>query len=166
MPATVDYRIWSPYKTVPDIQELSARQESVTGVRCAFAVHLEGPAGWLEMSAVPAASPTTACMLRRSTDPSLVLKLMRDVRPTRTEVLHSLRLSKTVYFAATAAGRTDFTRLLQLGLTWALAQMTRGLIAGDAPGGQLEYWWSDAFLDRVERLRRRVDASGVLGQLG
>ena len=166
MPVMISYRIWSPYKAVPDIAELSARQEAVTGVRCAFAVHQEGPQGWVEMSAVPAASPATACMLSRSTDPSVVLSSKRDLRPTRTELLHTLRQAKAVYYAGTAAGRTDFTRLLQLGLTWTLAHMTRGIIAGDAPGGQLEYWWSDAFLDRVERLRRRVEAAGAAAETG
>jgi hypothetical protein len=160
----ISFRIWSPGKAVPDIAELSARQESVTGLRCAFAVHQEGALGWVEMSAVPSASPATACMLSRSTDPSVVLRSKRDLRPTRTEILHSLRLAKAVYYAGTAPGRTDFTRLLQLGLTWALAHMTRGIIAGDASGGQFEYWWSDAFLDRVERLRKRVDAASTAAE--
>ncbi len=161
MPAKIiGFRIWSASQAIPSLKELAARQESVTGLRCAFAVHERDPLGWVEMSAVPSVSPATACRLTRSSDRSKVLSLMRDLRPTRTDLVHSLRMSKTAYFTGTEAGHTDFTLLLQLGLTWALAQITRGLIAGDTPSGEMEYWWSDAFLSHVERLRARVEAEG------
>jgi hypothetical protein len=157
MATNTSYRVWSDSRSAPALAELAARQESVTGLRCAFAVHRDGADGWLELSAVPAAAPTTACTLVRSTDRKTVARLMRDLRPTRTEFVHSLRLARAVYFAESGAGRSDTTLLVQLGLTWALAQMTRGLIAGDLPGGQIAYWWSDAFLERVEGLRQRVE---------
>jgi hypothetical protein len=157
MTVTVSFRIWSESLVAPAIAELAARQESVTGQRCAFAVHREGPDGWLETSAVPAASPTTACTLTRSTERDVIWSLSRDLRPTRTEFVHALRISRTVYFAGTAAGRTDLTLLIQFGISWALAQITRGIVAGDTPSGQIEYWWSDAFLEQVQTLRRRVD---------
>src|SRR5688572_20055637 len=130
MSVALSFRIWSNDTHVPDIAELAARQESVTGLACTFGVHRASRAGWEEVSVVPVASRATACTLTRSTDPAIVAQLMRALRPTRSELVHELRLARTVYFAGTGAGRTDITLLMQFGLTWALAQVTRGLIAG------------------------------------
>ncbi len=157
MPVTLNFRVWSAGLQVPDLAELAARQQSVTGQRCTFAVGGDGPDGWLELAAIPGSSPETACTLSRSTDPAVVARLLRDVHPIRTEVLHALRLTHTVYFVSAGVGPTDFTLLVEFGLTWALAQMTQGLVAGDTSRGQIEYWWSDAFLAQVEQLRGRVE---------